>query len=135
MFGPPEEFTTDDYGIVRREEVLLYSRSAANGWPVTDELRKKVLEMAEKLICDENVSSLRKIAAGRLIINADAVNARREATEVQRRAGEVARSTAALRAALSDPAVRAALAAATESLCVQSDSGVQGDPPVMLPEG
>jgi len=88
---------------------------------MSEEDRADAIARAMRIIRSPNSPEIRVLGAIRCLIAADAVNARREATEASERSNEVSQATSVLRAALASGDARAALAALTEATC-------QGDP-------
>ncbi len=82
------------------------------------------------IIDRDDVGSRDWIAAARILVACDAVDARREATDGATRRSEVAGATAALRAALASPGARAALAALSDATCAKPDTPTTSAPPV-----
>jgi hypothetical protein len=78
--------------------------------------------MAQAIVENPAESSQRRVAAARLLVAADAVNARREATASRERETEQGQTVSVIRAALSTPEGRAALARLSDTLC-QDEGG------------
>jgi hypothetical protein len=111
-----------------RQDLRLVRHAVRGLWPVSDRVRQLVVDMAEGIIESPGENSLRKLAAGKLLVTADSVNVRREANAVQERQGEPP-GLAAMREALRNPAYRAAAAAALEQLCATAPATLSADEP------
>lgn len=66
---------------VASEDLRLIRRAILNGWPVTDEIRRKVMDRVE-VILDQSDKPRDVINAARVAIQADSLNAKREAMEL-----------------------------------------------------
>lgn len=71
---------------VASEDLRLIRRAILNGWPVTDEIRRKVMDRVE-IILDQSDKPRDVINAARVAIQADALNAKREAMELDAEKG------------------------------------------------
>ena len=89
-------------------------RAALKRWEVSAETRAKVVATADKLLSSDN--SRVALLAARVLIAADAIDARRESIEQADSHFRQDSALAALRAALSTVAGRAALASAATTL-------------------
>lgn len=87
-------------------------RGLAHEWDIPNDLRKKILNGCEQII-DVGPGDKRFISACKVVLLADSLNVRREATASQEQQAFLNASTDALRAALSNPRLRQAL---TETL-------------------
>ena len=95
---------------MERSDARLAQRAIREGWPVAEDVRADVVEMAIACVRDPLASPNRRIAAARLLVLADTVNVRREAIASEEHRAEISASTSVLRAALQTPAAREALA-------------------------
>jgi hypothetical protein len=68
------------------EDMRLIRRSIRNGWPVSDEIRRKVMERVEGIL-DNSSDSRDVINASKVAIQADGLNAKREAMELDAEKG------------------------------------------------
>lgn len=106
----------------RRADLRLARKAMRQDWPITPDIRERVVAAALGIMSNPAVGSQRQLAAARLLVAADSVNARREATAVTERQGEVSAATQVLRAALASPEARQALASLSESASDQAPS-------------
>jgi hypothetical protein len=90
-------------------EMRLFRAGVHRDWPITPELRNRAIQTAAAILDDP--SPVRRLGAVRCIILADSLNVRREATASAEASALLSASTSALRAALSNPAIRQALTA------------------------
>ena len=69
----------DDHRLVK--DLLIAGRAIRNEWPITSDLKQQVIDAAKKHL--DSVEPKVSIAAQRVVIAADSVNQRREATVVR----------------------------------------------------
>lgn len=87
--GAPKSGVGDAFFIrpnVASEDLRLIRRAILNGWPVTDEIRRKVMDRVE-IILDQSDKPRDVINAARVAIQADGLNAKREAMELDSEKG------------------------------------------------
>lgn len=66
-----------------RETAAMVERAIREGWPVSDDVRKKVVEEMAKLL--RSRVARHKLSAAKVLIQADSVNAKREDTAAPKR--------------------------------------------------
>jgi hypothetical protein len=85
------------------------------GYPITPEMRTLVVTQAA-LVCGTSLNERNRLAACKVIITADRVNAMRETNALAERRTEISAATQAMREALKNPAAREKLAQLSEQL-------------------
>jgi hypothetical protein len=110
----------------------------SEGWPIVPELRARVVQECEAIL-DMRAASPRllalKVHAARLLVQADAVNVRRERNAVAARCDELDAQVGAMHELLATPEGRAALARLTELPMPQGAAlSPPGDPRSAHPE-
>jgi hypothetical protein len=120
------------------KDIALVRRAVSEGWPILPELRARVVQECEAIL-DMRAASPRllalKLHAARLLVQADAVNVRRERTAVAERGQEVSAQVGALHELLASPEGRRALCALTERAMPQGAAvRSPGDPRSANPE-
>src|SRR5207302_1314048 len=93
------------------------SRAARNHWPISEEVRQAAVEQLA-LIMSCHPDARTRIQAIKAMSLLDNLNAKRERTESERQSADLLTATRALRATLQSPEARAALAKASETMCV-----------------
>src|SRR4051812_18151826 len=91
-----------------RSEVNVVRRAVREGWPISPEIRSKVVEMAVRIL--DTPGDKRHVAAMKILLLADSLNVRREANVVAEHSAESSLALSTLRAALADPAILEQLA-------------------------
>lgn len=75
-----------------RSEMVLYQRAIRNRWPVGPKLKRRIVRAMAKVVENHDSNERDKIGAARVLVAADALNAKREQTESQAdTAGQVQR--------------------------------------------
>lgn len=87
-----------------------YRRALREGWNVTPEMRKTVLEEAMAVL-NSNVDPSRKMTAARVLIAADLVDIKAEAVDQQAATAGALEARALIQKLLSNPTLRKALLA------------------------
>jgi len=107
-------------------DLVLARIGARKGWPVSNEVREKVLATAIALL--DHPDAHKRLLACRAIILADSLNVRREATQSQEQMAILTLAQDRLRQALSDPVVRRQLLALSESQTRENTPPTTPDP-------
>lgn len=79
--GRGDGLLRDKYRI--KTDIRLATRAILNGWPVPPSMREVVMEEMVGIVMDSQ-DNTEKIGAARAILSADAVNAKREHTDMQK---------------------------------------------------
>ena len=96
-------------------------------WGLTDDERREIIAAMMRVV-RESRSDRSMVMAARVLVAADAVDAKREATTLEDQRGQQHVAVAALRTALGSPQARAALAGLSASLVVAKDEGEPHQP-------
>jgi hypothetical protein len=85
------------------------SRALGNRWNLKPEVRQEVVGVLLAVVRDPDATRYQRVTAARALMMADAIDVRRERTEVIERGQDTATGIASLRALMDTPAGRAAL--------------------------
>lgn len=88
-------------GLPPGESLRLYERAFRNGWQMSDAERREVIDACLGCLRDTGTSYTRRVAAARVLVQADMVNVSRERIASQEKAQGDRTSLEALRLALS----------------------------------
>lgn len=94
------------------------ARALDQRWPLTPEQRAEIVQTALELLRDGKSAQRTRLAAARVLVAADQVNVRREATEAADGRQQSADATALLKEGFRSPEARALLARLTELGCL-----------------
>jgi hypothetical protein len=99
-----------------REELALELKAIRGDYPITNSERKRIINKAMSHV-DTNPDVENQLAAMRVVLAADKINAMRESHQEEVRHNEVMESTLAMREALKSPEARQLFLNASESFC------------------
>jgi hypothetical protein len=104
-----------------RQDFRPVRRAVRERWPITDQIRQLVVDEAARIVQTGRTPAL-QLAAAKVLLAADLVNARREANPDEERIQEARAHADRLREALSNPEARELLARLAEIQCNPPDA-------------
>lgn len=99
-----------------RRDFRMIATAMDKGYPISADIRRLVVNKAALIVL--NSPSVREqLAAMKVIVAADQVNARRETNQISEKHNDVLAATAVLRAAMQSPEVRERMARESDAVC------------------